>query len=156
MICIKLAVIIIMKNYIKQHHLSLISILISLISLFGVITLNISTYSHKKKLEKENKENYLFSLNYYDEFFKIITNHDLDKPFSDIESKEMYYKLMSGCSYLTTNDINDDKSSVDLTCVSIVGNIYERLISFDSELKKTEILQELVKLKGKVNTLMQN
>lgn len=145
-----------MKHYIKKHHLSLISIAISLISVIGVINLNVSNYFHEKELESKNKEDYILSLSYYNEFYKIIKSHNLGKPFSDIESKEMYNKLISGCYYVTTNDIKDDKTLADLSCVSIVSNIYKRLLSFNSEIKREEILQELVKLKNRVNALMQN
>lgn len=125
---------------------------IGIITLIWVIKPDVSNYLHSKKIENQNNKNYIEALNYYDEFYEIIKNRSIDKPFSGIESKEIYNSL--GCYYTVTNDIKDDKTLADLSCTSIIGNIYERLISFDSEIKREEILQELDKLKNRVNRLM--
>jgi len=137
-----------MKKYLKE---STFAIVIAFVSLIWIIKPDVLNYFHRKDIEEQNKKNYVEALTYYNEFYKIIKNHNLDKPFSDIESKEMYHNLLSGCYYMITNDIKDDKTLADLSCVSLVENIYRRLILFNSELKRKEILQALDILKSRIN-----
>lgn len=146
----------IVSNYIKKHHLSLISIFIGLLSLGGVINLSISNYLHKAKIEKLNNSNHLFDLKYYDNLSKIIKKHNLSKPFPNTEIRQMFFNLQLGCNYLTTDDVKNDKPNEDFVCVGIANNIGYMLVHLDSESKRKRVLQDIDKLKNRVHYLMLN